>query len=179
MAGVRAQSTPPIEFISCGSSCFEIASLPIIVDCDPPRSWASLVGRMVWGPLTNAGPIRVSVMAHPWSDNDYPLYVEVRPFYAFQGSCSIEPGSIIWATHGTASCDPDSGWVTSPWIHLPAWWLPLGDTYWFQLLGLATIGEPGGPTEARNSPAIRCVRVESQGSALLTATWSRTKALYR
>lgn len=179
VVGVAASAwaQPPTELSSClgAENCREILSLPIIIDCDFSVTWGTLVGRAVWGPLTYVGPIRVSLEARPYSDNGFPLYFEVRPTNGAT-ACNIKPGSIQWQTQGTMSCDPDSMWVSSPWISLP--WLDLGETYWVQLLGLATIGFPDEP-EPRYSPGLRCIRVESRPSSIEFMAWTRVKRLYQ
>jgi hypothetical protein len=168
-----AQPQYPTELTSCGDVCRELMSLPLILDCDPILVWRTLIGRSVWGPLTYAGPIRVSVQARPWSESDIPLYAEVRQAYGT--SCNFDPGCIIWATRGTSSCDPDSLWVSSPWVVLHPW-IPLGEPYWIQLVGFYIL-EDGFPTPV--SPGIGCIRVESRPTAVVTRSWGSVKALYR
>jgi len=169
---------PPYELSPSVDLCREIATSLIIVDCEPANTWGGLVGRALYGPLTYAGPIRVSVEARPFPLSEgFPLYVEVRNNYG-DYSCSFLPGTIVWETYGTTSCHPDSLWVTSPWLDVP--WFDVGTTYWVQLLGLAAIPfHEGSSLQSRESPAIRRVRVESQVTAVRTTTWNIVKSLYR
>ena len=161
----------PMELLACEPICAETLPFSFMIDCHNgtgPLLWKTNLGRTLWGPLRNVGPIRIAVQARPVPVPTLPLYAEIVAREA-SGGCVYEPGVLYWKTFGTVECD--SLGVTSPRIDLR---LSYGETYWLQLVGFYQIG----PDEA-SSPFVRCVRITSYPSPVHHATWNQVKQLYR
>ena len=172
-----SSQTIPTELDRCAPDCREVSAIWRIIGCG---TWVSNEGRTWWGPLRNVGPIQVSVEAMPIGGpvENLPLFGEIR-LPLGQSVCSRPfPGSLIWQTYGRDTCDPDSTWSTSPIIDISGF-IPLGETYYFQLEGFATIGPDSSLADWAWSPAVRCVRVRSFPVSVLASSWGHVKSLFR
>lgn len=164
----------PSEY--CAPVCEESLA-PILTACN--GVWRLRAGRSLYGPFTYAGPIEIAIEARPVAPDEftYPLYVEVLWGGALETCSHSGPGSVLWETRGTSSCD--STWVVSPPIRMP-WRMQLGDRYWLQVLRLHTDpAEFPPPRYVRASPAIRCLRVRTVEVTITPGPWSSVKKRYR
>ena len=169
-----AVAQPPTDFVACEPVCREEEPYGIMVGCEPWVLWEANIGRTLWGPLRCGGPIEVSIEARslPEPVEAIPLYLEVRSD-AGTDRCLPVAGGLIWQTTGTRSCD--SLWVTSQLLDLH---LPIGTTYWIQMIGFRRLG-PHPPDAAAESPFVRCLRVRALPMGVENTTWSLVKTLYR
>lgn len=173
---LTAHAQAPLDFLTCGPSCSEVLPSSLIIDCRDElgrdKLWSSAWGRSWYGPLSNIGPIEISIeaRAHPGYER-LPLFVEIR---TDQGAaqCRSDIGAPTWLIYGTESCHPDSLWSTLPRIDLS--WLPLGTTYWVQVVGFLVVN----PTP-KSSPFVGCVRVRAFPSAIASGSWGQVKQLFR
>jgi hypothetical protein len=167
----------PTEFLRCTPDCREVQPLGVILDCGV---WYSNEGRTWWGPLRNAGPIQVSVEAYQFGAGvePLPLFAQIREPVGASLCSRPFPGTLIWQTYGRDTCDPDSMWSTSPVIDISGF-LPLGETYYFQLEGFLSIPPDTSSTGLKWSPAVRCVRVRSFPVSVLASSWGHVKSLFR
>lgn len=169
--------TVPTELNRCNPDCREALPTGRVIGCG---TWTTIDGRAWWGPLRNAGPIQVSIEAFPLGGQieTLPLFAEIRVPLG-ESVCSRPfPGSLIWRTYGRATCDPDSSWVTSPVMDISSF-IPLGETYYFQLEGFITIGSDSTFEGWAWSPAVRCVQLRSFPTSVLASSWGHVKSLFR
>ena len=165
----------PTDLLACEPGCFEVLPSSFILDCRegfgrPFTIWVSAWGRNWFGPLRYEGPIEVSIQARqPSGYEPLPLLLQIRTDQG-AGQCRSDEGVIYWQTFGSQSCVADSMWITFPPTHLL---LPLGATYWVQMVGLIQ----AQPTRG-SSPFWRCLQVRSS-SGVSAGSWGQVKALYR
>ena len=163
----------PIELVTCGATCREAQVAALLLDCDFQISINGISGRVMYGPLTYVGPIRISVNARPM--DPIPLRVEYRQ--TIDADCEYRPGIGAWQTFGTTSCEPESLWVRSPFMDLVL--LDPGDIYWIQLVGEIRQAPEDPMHPLLFSTTANCVKIESQNSPIAAKTWGRVKSLYR
>lgn len=179
MSGAALCGAAPPTLDVCGPGCRELNPIGVlVVDCGgiPPWTANDAYGRQWWGPLLSVGRVEISLLAPKLEENPpFPLFVEIRQDPGAVRCVSL-PGNVVWQTYGTTgSCNPDSLWVTSPPIDIPAI-VGLGNEYWLQVEGFVE-----GPDleHLRTSPYLACVRVRPIDSAVASSDWGRVKALYR
>ena len=137
-----------------------------------PRVFELFTGRIAWWPLKYVGPISVEVNALEFAGVRFPLYIElidVKNHPPDVGYCD-GPANVIMQVNGSPTCD---GWETVDPLDLSPWGLSVGDTYviraHFFVDGYAQF----------HSPYLGCIRVILSPTAVVPATWSVVKGLYR
>jgi hypothetical protein len=178
LIGSTATAQVRTEFSACSFQCFEnLPSHLAFVECGgyPGYVLFAPYGRYWWGPLRCAAAIRVSIQALHDPSTRYPLYVQVLDHRT--ANCVSRPGITIWQTDGTGgTCNPDSLWVTSPPIDLPAI-IGTGTEYWLQIQGLWT--NDGTPLGVWESPFVGCIRLTLDTTSIAATTWTAVKSIYR
>ena len=177
-APVHAQF--PIELYECTPSCRESEARVVETDCDVILTFEAGEGLSLWGPLANAGPIRIGVLARrpPAPIAQLPLHIRVL---GTQGSATCAPTDVgvpVWETLGADSLSCET-WLWSPTIDLVDAEIPLGTPYWVQLESQYVAGpSPPQPQGSASSPLRACIVVEAISVRLEGATWSAIKRLF-
>jgi hypothetical protein len=166
-----ASAQAPTEIFRClgtrdDPTCTDITGPIVITQC--PRHFEIFYGRVAWYPIRNVGPVTISVETFAHFLTRFPLYVEVVPIDDRIGVCDNAPGNVVMVARGGQS--PCGTWETVGPIDISPV-VPIGSNY---ALRLRFFGSPGG-----ESPAVGCVRVTPNATAVLPSAWTTVKGLYR